>query len=88
MTVEGDGETTMAHHQSCPFEYAWDVAGELGAHCICGPPKHIGYPRRVCNWCWKPVSMCKYGRQKMEHPAWIAAEEDRERVALFQRLRQ
>ena len=45
--MEDRKKTYLAHHHSCPYEYAWDVAGEMYATCNCP----IFWPRRVCTEC-------------------------------------
>lgn len=50
--------TTIAHHPTCPYEYAWDVAGECQAQCTC--PKF--WPRRVCAICWNVPKKCACDR--------------------------
>ena len=52
-------ETMTVHHLDCPYEYAWDVAGEAGAGCICGGTKRPFYPRRECTKCWRVLKLCQ-----------------------------
>ncbi|MHA2219888.1 MAG: hypothetical protein ACXACY_28665 [Candidatus Hodarchaeales archaeon] len=49
-------ETTTAHHPDCPYEFAFDVAGDVGAYCICHEKR--GFPREVCIFCWQPLKHC------------------------------
>lgn len=62
-------EVTLAHHPNCPFEYAWDVAGELGAQCSC--PRF--WPHRVCTECWRPPRQHGHFCSQCP-PTWIAPE--------------
>jgi len=50
--------TFTKHQANCSYEYAWDVADELGAGCNCKFP----YPFKACMQChkrWTKRHKCK-----------------------------
>lgn len=52
---EAQRKTTMAHHPSCIYEQAWDVAPEHQPPCTCP----AFWPHRVCVTCWQPPTRHK-----------------------------
>jgi hypothetical protein len=42
----------LRHQPDCPYEYAWDVAGECHAACTCKHP----YPFKACFNCYKRLT--------------------------------
>lgn len=59
----------LAHHPMCPYEYAWDVAGECHAACTC--PQF--WPHLVCSECWRPPK--RHRKDCSKHPTRVAAED-------------